>query len=395
MRLFNPNVSNLIEPPIPLALSWSKNYDEGLGPLIDLSLAVPSYSPHKDLMDNFIKSASDEKLLAYGEIEGERILRENYSQHLNDKYSSQIKWDQTLITSGCNQAFIASILSIAGSGDEILIPNPGYFSHELTLKMLGIKSSYFNLDPLKNFNFSIKDIEKIINSKTKAICLVSPNNPTGTIFNSNLLNELLSLCQKHGLFFILDETYRDFIYPKPDAPHFLFNITDWGSTLIQLYSFSKSFCIPGHRLGAITADTNILKQISKVMDNIQICAPRAAQIAVAKFLPDLESFLAKKSLEIGEKGKLFEQTLKNNSNWEVKSRGAFFAYVKHPFKNCIDIKVAEILASSFGIITVPGSFFGKDQESFLRMSFAGISKSEILQIPDRLKKLEREKSFDL
>ena len=201
MRLFNPNVSNLIEPPIPLALSWSKNYDEGLGPLIDLSLAVPSYSPHKDLMNNFIKSASDEKLLAYGEIEGERILRENYSQHLNDKYSSQIKWDQTLITSGCNQAFIASILSIAGSGDEILIPNPGYFSHELTLKMLGIKSSYFNLDPLKNFNFSIKDIEKIINSKTKAICLVSPNNPTGTIFNSNLLNELLSLCQKHGLFF--------------------------------------------------------------------------------------------------------------------------------------------------------------------------------------------------
>ena len=388
MKSFNPNVLNLIEPPIPLAMSWSKNYNEKFGPLIDLSLAVPSYAPHENLMEYFINAASNKNLLAYGEIEGEKVLRENYSDHLNIKYSSQIKWDQTLITSGCNQAFIACMLAIARSGDEILLPNPGYFSHDLTLQMLGIKTRYFDLNPQQNFNFSIENIKTNINKKSKAICLVSPNNPTGTVFDSNRLNKLLSLCKKYGLFFILDETYRDFIHPKNDTPHSLFKINDWSNNLIQLYSFSKSCCIPGHRLGAITADVDILKQISKVMDNIQICAPRPAQIAVAKFLPNLINFLTKKSQEIGRKGIYFEETLQNHSNWIIKSRGGFFAYVKHPFNNHSDIKVAELLAKKCGIISVPGSFFGNNQKSFLRMSFAGISQSDIGQIPDRLKYLE-------
>ena len=129
MKSFNPNVLNLIEPPIPLAMSWSKNYNEKFGPLIDLSLAVPSYAPHENLMEYFINAASNKNLLAYGEIEVEKVLRENYSDHLNIKYSSQIKWDQTLITSGCNQAFIACMLAIARSGDEILLTRPGSVSY--------------------------------------------------------------------------------------------------------------------------------------------------------------------------------------------------------------------------------------------------------------------------
>ena len=71
-------------------------------------------------------------------------------------------------------------------------------------------------------------------------------------------------------------------------------ITNWSKNLIQLYSFSKSCCIPGHRLGAITTDKGLISQISKIMDNIQICAPRPAQHSVAKFLPHLENFVNEK-----------------------------------------------------------------------------------------------------
>ena len=107
--------------------------------------------------------------------------------------------------------------------------------------MLGIKTRYFDLNPQQNFNFSIENIKTNINKKSKAICLVSPNNPTGTVFDSNRLNKLLSLCKKYGLFFILDETYRDFIHPKNDTPHSLFKINDWSNNLIQLYIY-------GHQL---------------------------------------------------------------------------------------------------------------------------------------------------
>ena len=116
---------------------------------------------------------------------------------------------------------------------------------------------------------------------------------------------------------IIDETYRDFLYPDKGAPHNLFSIPNWSKNLIQLYSFSKSFCIPGHRLGAITADIKMISEISKIMDNIQICAPRPAQQSVADFLPNLENFIDNKCNKIGEKANLFSNSLPKSTGWEI------------------------------------------------------------------------------
>ena len=386
--MVNLNIKKISEPLIPMAISWSNDYDGKYGDIIDMSQAVPSYPPHPKLIEEFVNSSSVKSLLNYGDIEGEKILRTNYSNHINQKYGSNTSFNEILITSGCNQAFIASIICVANEGDEIMISNPGYFSHELSLRMLNIKPKYFNLNSEKNFEIDFRDLESKITSKVKAIVIVNPGNPTGSSQDKTVLDEILKLCIKKNKYLIIDETYRDFIYPDKGAPHNLFSIPNWSKNLIQLYSFSKSCCIPGHRLGAITTDQGLISQISKVMDNIQICAPRPAQIAVAKFLPNLINFLTKKSQEIGRKGIYFEETLQNHSNWIIKSRGGFFAYVKHPFDNHSDIKVAELLAKKCGIISVPGSFFGNNQKSFLRMSFAGISQSDIGQIPDRFKYLE-------
>ena len=387
--MFNPNVDKLVEPPIPLALSWAKNYDNRFGSIIDMSKAVPSYPPHPNLMKYFLNSSNDKNLFSYGEIEGELILRENYASHLSKKYLSEIQSNQIHITSGCNQAFVSTILCLAKSGDEIMLSNPGYFSHDLTLKMLGIKSNFFDLDSSKNFNFDIEIIEKNFNKNVKAIVLVSPNNPTGTVYNSQLLENILSFCINNKIFLILDETYRDFIFPNQTSPHSLFQVKDWHSNLIQLYSFSKSCCIPGHRLGAITASPKILTQVSKVIDNIQICAPRLAQFSIANFLPELDADLAKRSLEIGEKASLFKELLIKKTNWKISSIGAFFAYVKHPFENHDCSKIGKILAEKYGLISIPGSCFGTNQKYFLRMSIAGVSKKEIEEVPNRLNDLNK------
>ena len=387
-KMVNQNIFNLVEPPIPLALSWGDDYNNEFGPVIDMSQAVPDYLPHPILLENFKKAASDQTLLSYGEIQGEAILRKNYAQHLSEKYISEVKPEQTMITSGCNQAFVSTILSLAKSGEEVLLSNPGYFSHELSLKMLGIKPVFFNLNPKEGFNFRLEDLERKINRNVKAIILVSPNNPTGTIYNDKLLNTVLSLCKKNNIFLILDETYRDFIFPKKNCPHLLLQNKDWSSNFIQLYSFSKSCCIPGHRLGAITADKNIIAQISKVMDNIQICPPRPAQCAVGNFLPYLKKFQPEKSEEIGEKAELFKRVMNKFSIWEITSIGAFFAYVKHPYKDKDCSEVSKKLATKYGIISIPGNYFGSNQKNYLRMSIAGLSNIEINEVPNRLKKLD-------
>ena len=118
--MINPNIKNISEPPIPLAISWSSEYDRRYGELIDMSQAVPSYPPHPKLLESFMHFSSDKKLLSYGEIEGEEILRQNYSNHINKKYQTNTSYKQILITSGCNQAFIASIICLAEAGDEIM-----------------------------------------------------------------------------------------------------------------------------------------------------------------------------------------------------------------------------------------------------------------------------------
>jgi len=391
--MINPNIKNIAEPPIPLALSWSKSYNGEYGDIIDMSQAVPSYPPHPLLMKNFLNSASDKSLLSYGEIEGEKVLRENYSRHINEKYSANTSYNQILITSGCNQAFIASIICLAESGDEIMISNPGYFSHELSLKMLKIKPKYFNLNQDNNFEIDIDDIEKKINPKVKAIVLVSPNNPTGSPHKKDLINKVMILCQNKNIYLILDETYRDFIYPGNGSPHDLFKNDNWNSNFIQLYSFSKSCCIPGHRLGAITADTFIISQISKVMDNVQICAPRPAQHAVANFLPELSNFIPEKSNSIGEKASLFSEKMSLALGWKISSIGSFFAYVKHPYKNYSCSEIAKTLAINCGVVSIPGSYFGNNQEMYLRMSIAGLSKSEIEDVPNRLNQIKKHLSI--
>ena len=381
----NPNIKNIISPPIPKALSWIKYYDGSMGEIIDMSQAVPSYPPHENLIKYFIDSSSNNEYAKYGDIEGDIELRNEYCKITNFKYETSINNNQVLISSGCNQAYVVSLLTIAETGDEIMISNPGYFSHELSIKMLGLKPNFFNLDE-NNFSLNFDEIEKNYNPKVKAITIVSPGNPTGAIFNSEALDRLLSFCHSKGVYLILDETYRDFIYPYLKKPHNLFQSKLWKDILIQLYSFSKSCCIPGHRLGALIAGKEVINQMNKVMDNIQICASRPSQQAVGKFLNQLESFQKNKTEEIGEKSLYFNKIITSKTSWEVSSIGAFFAYVKHPFKSKLSSEISKRLATELGIISLPGNCFGINQDNYLRFSFGGLNYNQIEKIPERLKK---------
>src|SRR5690606_22745355 len=128
-------------------------------------------------------------------------------------------------------------------------------------------------------------------------------NPTGATYPAGLLGELFELCRRHGLWMIVDETYRDFLPLDGGPPHGLFAIPGWQDNLIGLYSFSKSFCIPGHRVGAVSAGKEVVTQIAKVMDNLQICAPRPPQAALAKAIPALGDWRRGNALEITARAK--------------------------------------------------------------------------------------------
>jgi aspartate/methionine/tyrosine aminotransferase len=384
LPIINPLIDKLSAPPIPAVQAWARQYDGAHGPLIDLSQAVPGYPPHPDMLRFLGEAASSVAYAGYGPIEGETVLREAYARHVGNLYGAEIKAGNIHITSGCNQAFIAAIMCVAQSGDTVLATDPFYFNHQSSLEMLGIRSETMLCRAENGFVPDIEDVRAALHKGVRALVLVSPNNPTGAIYPPQLLAQIYAACRDNGTWLLLDETYRDFLSDADQAPHDLFKEVDWPSHLIQLYSFSKSFCIPGHRLGAIVAGAAMVANVAKVMDNLQICAARAPQIAVSRAIEPLQSWRDDNRKEIARRAEALRVSMSNVAGWHVEAVGAYFAFVRHPYDGLSSVAVAEKLAKTTGIITLPGSFFGESQDAFLRFAFANVDVAGIEATAARL-----------
>ncbi len=386
MTLLNPVIDGMSMPAIPAVQAWARGYDGARGPLMDLSQAVPGYPPPPEMLTWLGEAAASTAMTGYGEIEGEPELRAAYAAHVAGLYDAAISPGETHITSGCNQAFLTAAMTVAGAGDAVLMTNPCYFNHESTLAMLGIGARYVACDPANGFLPDVEAIRKAISPETRAFALVSPNNPTGSVYPADLLDTIYDLCREAGIWLIIDETYRDFM--EADERHSLLSRAGWQDTVIQLYSFSKSFCIPGHRLGAVLAGERVIGGIAKIMDNLQICAPRAAQAAVARAIEPLSDWRAGNRAEIATRAAAMRATMAGTPGWEISAMGAYFAYIKHPFAGHGSVEVAQGLAEKAGVSCIPGAFFGEVQDRYLRLAFANADAGVIAGLGARLRGFE-------
>lgn len=381
---FNSLVSRLSAPPIPSVVAWGREYKGLKGPLIDLSQAVPGYPAHPEMLRLLSETAGQQAMTGYGPIEGEPLLREAYAAHVAELYGAAISAGNIHITAGCNQAFMCAAIALAGAGDTVALTNPFYFNHDTTLSMLGIGRRLVACDPANGFFPDPRSAEAALAAGAKMLAVVTPNNPTGAVYPPELLHELFVLCRKYGAWLVVDETYRDFLCADYGPPHSLLSEPGWEDTLVLLYSFSKSFCIPGHRLGAITAGSKLVAEIAKVMDNMQICAPRSAQIAVASAIPLLADWRAGNRAEIARRADALRLVVSRLPGWEIGAIGAYFAFVRHPFTDRSSSEVAEKLARESGIVCLPGAYFGEGQERYLRLAFANADVASIGLLSDRL-----------
>jgi aspartate/methionine/tyrosine aminotransferase len=384
MPSFNPLIEKLSPPPVPSVLAWGREYDGSRGAKIDLSQAVPGYPPHPDMLAWLSEAAGSTAYTGYGAIEGEDVLRQSYAVHVSDLYGTSVSPANIHITSGANQAFMCVAMAIAGAGDTVAVTNPFYFNQETTLAMLGIKVVTVDCDRAEGFLPDMEAVKSVLSSGVRALVLVTPNNPTGAVYPPALLREIFLLCKRQGAWLILDETYRDFL--MDDQPlHDLLSVPGWEDALALTYSFSKSYCIPGHRLGAVTAGPAMVDQIAKVMDNLQICAPRAAQAAVAKAIPTLADWRRDNRAEIAGRAEALADVMSRLPQWKVEALGAYFAYVKHPFVGLPSEVVAEKLAREAGIVCLPGVYFGEGQGDYLRFAFANADAPTIRLLEERLR----------
>lgn len=386
MPLINPLVAGTASPPIPEAQGWLARYDGAQGRPINLSQAVPGTPPHPDLQAWLAEAAADPASAGYGPITGDLALREAYAAEVARVYGGVVTPANIAITAGCNQAFVVTMMALAQAGDAVILPSPWYFNHSMTLDMLGIATRTLPCRAERGFVPEVAEAEALIDARTRAIVLVSPNNPTGAIYPPATIAAFHALCERRGLWLVLDETYRDFLPPTAPRPHDLMPQAPWGN-LIQLYSFSKAYCIPGYRLGAITAGEAVIGEIAKILDCVQICAARVGQRAVARAIPALGAWRAENRDDILARADALKAALAGANGWTIDSIGAYFAYVRHPFAGVGAREAAERLASEQGVLCLPSSFFANEAGAHLRVAFGNVPRAALELLAPRFRAL--------
>jgi aspartate/methionine/tyrosine aminotransferase len=377
-------------PPVMEARRWLADATfTAARPLLNVSQAAPVDPPPLALRQALAEAAvNDPSAHLYGPVLGNPELRAEIAQQWSAAYGGTIRPDQVAITQGCNQAFTAAMSTLAGAGDEVILPTPWYFNHKMWLDMQGITTVPLpagpGLIPLAD------QAAKLITPRTRAIVLVSPNNPGGAEYPAETLRAFLDLARAHGLALIIDETYRDFD-SRPGRPHDLFEDPDWDDTLIQLYSFSKAYRLTGHRVGAMVAATDRLAEVEKFLDTVAICPGQLGQIAALWGMRNLSQWVAGERAEILARRAAMTGGFAALPGWRLLGCGAYFAYAEHPFSEPSDV-LAKRLVQDAAILMLPGTMFQPashpEGARQLRIAFANIDAGGISEMFRRLAVLQ-------
>jgi aspartate/methionine/tyrosine aminotransferase len=383
----NPDVLGAIDPPIAEAHSWiaGRSFPEDK-PLLDLAQGVPSYPPPEAIRAHVAERAALFETAQYTAIEGIPALRESLAAHVAERYRGHVAAENMLITAGCNQAFCLTIQALARAGDAVMLPVPYYFNHQMWLEIQGVTPIHL---PFRHDRAGVPDPEEaaaLLTPETRAIVLVSPSNPTGAVYPPAVIDQFRNLAEERGIALVIDETYRDFLSDDDGPPHNLIRAGGWDETLIQLYSFSKSFSLTGYRVGAIAASARVIATIAKIMDTVQICTPRISQDAALYGLRHCWPWVAEKRAMLAAREAALKELFRDNDlGYRLISAGGYFAYIRHPFEHLSAKEVARSLAEEQNILCLPGSFFGPGQERFLRFAFANAEVEEIGALATRLR----------
>lgn len=385
-RPLNPAMAATFAPPVMEARRWLTETVLPAGlPLINVSQAAPVDPPPLALRQAIAEAAlTNDAAHLYGPVLGLPELRAEIAAQWSAGYGGAVAPGQVAITQGCNQAFCAVMATLAGAGDNVILPTPWYFNHKMWLDMQGVAALPLPTGP--GLIPDADDAAALITDRTRAIVLVSPNNPGGAEYPAATLAAFRDLARARGIALIVDETYRDFD-SRTGRPHDLFADPDWADTLIQLYSFSKAYRLTGHRVGAVVASAARLAEVEKFLDTVAICPSQLGQIAALWGMRNLGQWVAGERDEILARRAAMVAGFPGLPGWRLLGCGAYFAYAEHPFAAGSPDVAREILRQQ-AVLMLPGTMFMPDTDPAgarqMRIAFANVDAAGIATLFKRL-----------
>ncbi|MGQ0658724.1 MAG: pyridoxal phosphate-dependent aminotransferase [Chromatiales bacterium] len=354
-------------PIIPVVGGWIRRQPGA----ISLAQGVVYYDPPpqaSETVEDFLRHG-DHK---YGPVQGQAELRRAILEKLRRENGIDVSGDDNriIVTAGGNMAFLNALFAITDPGDEVILPLPYYFNHEMAIRMLNCMPLLVPTDT--EYRLDVDALRSAINPRTRAIVTISPNNPTGVVYPRDTLIAVNELCRDAGIYHISDEAYEHFVYDG--AKHFSPGSLPGAEThTISLYSLSKSYGFAGWRVGYMVLPPQLYRAVLKAQDTNLICATLAAQHAAAAVLNAATEYRIEK---LGALGRVRAEVRRELAALEPlchvpRADGAFYLLMQ-VHADVEPLQLVERLIREHGVAVLPGTAFGLDSGCHLRVSYGAL-----------------------
>lgn len=343
--------------------------------IIHLEIGEPDFPTPPVIVEAACRALKEGKT-CYTHSQGLYELREEICRHFHNEYKVGIKPEQVIITSGTSPAMLLIMATILDPDEQVILPNPGYACYPNFIRFVDGLPSFVNINEENDFQFEPDEIKSAINSRTKAILINSPSNPTGTVLSRQKMEQISNL----GPIIISDEIYHGMVY-KGKA-HSILEFTD---NAFVLNGFSKLFSMTGWRLGYVIAPEKFIRPMQKIQQNFFISANNFVQWAGIAALRDAWEYVKSMVEAFDERRKFLIPELKNiGFGLKANPTGAFYILVNAKDFSRDSYKFALELLNKTGVAVTPGVDFGTNGEGYIRFSYAN-SLDNIKQAVTRLK----------
>jgi aminotransferase len=349
--------------------------------VISLGVGEPDFNTPWNICESSIYSI-EQGGTSYTSNRGLQSLRDTLSRYLAQHY--RLHYDsnnEMVITTGVSEALDIAIRAITNPGDEILIAEPSYVSYGPCVTLAGGKPVPVRCTEKDHFKINPDILNEQITSKTKALVMNFPNNPTGGVMTESDLKAVGDIIIDHDLVLISDEVYAELTY---DGQHCAAaTIGDLWERTITLNGFSKAYAMTGWRIGYLCAPKELCDAALKIHQYVMLCAPVMGQVGALEALRSAEEDKNSMVNEYRLRRNLFVAGLNRIGLPCHMPEGAFYAFPSVEKTGLSDTEFAERLLKEQRVAVVPGSVFGAGGENHLRCAYA-VSRKELAGALERM-----------
>ena len=278
---------------------------------------------------------------------------------------------EVMISAGNMQGLNTLFHMIVDDGDEVIVTDPGFPSHIQQIRLCGGRPIFWPLREDLGWSLDVERLRDLVSPRTKAIVLVSPCNPTGSIFSERELMAVGRVARERGVLVLIDDPYSHFLYENADSYFNLASAPGMRNHLAYLFTFSKAHAMSGWRLGYMVLPPALKASAIKVHDATMICAPRISQAAGIAALSQPPVHLREFEQTLAQRRELICQRLDRLPHvfQYVKPQGAYYVFPEIVAKHDTSKEFALRLLEQAKVTVTPGSGFGPSGENHVRMAF--------------------------